>query len=380
MNRQKSTDPDDSGLRLLAGLREGQTGASPDARDRMRHAVLNGTLHRDATARPVAVVRGRRPLVHLAATLALTGLAGGVVVVTGVLDLGDARPAATSPGGGSNNSRIGPDTSAVLVLELVAQQAALAPAVAIRSGQYVYLRTESSNTGSYSGGPWGSMAEVRLRYEGWSESWLDPQGMYLVKLRGEHTTVRPLTPQDRAIAEQAGLLKGQPERYERANKEYAAGKAELKAKGPSLAERRLTSEYLASLPTNPDELLAVLRSAATSRAEKDPAGEPSVDAYAFGLVADLFQNYDPIIPPQLKAALYRAVAKLPGIERVEGEVKLGAYSGIALTYPMKGKERTEIVLDPVSFRFVGTRSNVGQVDETWTRVIESRPVDAVGKA
>ncbi|MGK5673669.1 CU044_5270 family protein [Micromonospora sp. URMC 106] len=371
MNRYTPADAGDPGLRMLARLRADLTGAPADAKDRMRHAVLNRTLHGGATGRPGPAARWHRLAVSVSAALALAGLVGGAAVATGLLDQEDPPPAQTSPG-------IGPNTEPATVLELVAQRAALAPALPIRPGQYVYVRTESSDIGTYDGGSWGHET-VRLRVEGWDERWLDPQGMFPVRTRGEDSHIRPLTARDRAIAERAGLLRAQPERYDRRNDSYTAQKAELAAKGPDLAGRRSTPESLAGLPTEPDELLVVLRSAAAKQADQYAATEPGVDAYTFALVADLFQAYDPIISPELRAALYRAVAKLPGVKLVQGRVKLGGHTGIALTYPMRGKERKEIVLDPATYRFIGVRSNAGGVDESWTVVTDTRVVDVVGQ-
>ncbi|MGW4500336.1 CU044_5270 family protein [Micromonospora sp. NPDC004336] len=370
MNRYTPADPDDPGLRMLARLRADLTGAPADAKDRMRHAVLHRTLHGGAAGRPGPTTRWRRLTVGATAALALTGLVGGAAVATGLLDRGDPSPATTSPGTALAEPAV--------TLELVARQAALAPAVPIRAGQYVYVRTESSDIGTYDGGPWGDET-VRLRVEGWDELWLDPQGMFPVRTRGEDSRVRPLTARDRAVAERAGLLKTQPQRYDRRNDSYPAQKAELAAKGPDLAGRRSTPESLAGLPTEPGELLVVLRSAAAERAGRSAATGPEADAHTFALVADLFQTYDPIISPELRAALYRAVAKLPGIELVRGGVKLGGHTGIAFTCSVAGKERKEIVLDPASYRFVGVRSNAGGVDESWTVVTDTRVVDAVGR-
>ncbi|MFD0572084.1 CU044_5270 family protein [Kitasatospora gansuensis] len=65
-----------------------------------------------------------------------------------------------------------------------------------------------------------------------------------------------------------------------------------------------TYQFLATLPTDPDALLAALYG--------QPSGGKSlpVDQRAFGTIGDLLREQ--IAPPAVTAALYRAAAKLPG--------------------------------------------------------------------
>jgi len=108
-----------------------------------------------------------------------------------------------------------------------------------------------------------------------------------------------------------------------------------------------TPAYLASLPTDPGALLAVLRD------EVDVAG-PDGDRQVFKAGAALATAADALLPPRLRAALYRALAAVPGVERIPGRVDLAGRPGVAIAHTSNGK-RTEIVIDPATSRTLGYR-------------------------
>lgn len=233
---------------------------------------------------------------------------------------------------------------------------------------------------------------VQIRVRGWDETWLDPQGMLAVRSRGvDGLDPQPLTPRDREPATALGLLAAPPSRYDMStaddrpddiDTQYATGKAELGADGPSLA--RPTPEFLAGLPTDPDRLLAVLRTAAAAddasgNLRTSGAGVPP-NVQVFEEIARLFSADDPIIPSDLRASLYRVAAALPGIRRVPGEVTVAGHRAIAVAIQVEGKTQVEILLDPDTYQFVGDRISVGQVDEHWTVVTASGIVDSVREA
>jgi hypothetical protein len=104
-----------------------------------------------------------------------------------------------------------------------------------------------------------------------------------------------------------------------------------------------TPGYLASLPTDPDRLRAVLQAEA--------AGDSRL---VFKRVAALATTADALLSPALRSALYQVLATVPGVERVPGQVDLGGHVGVAIAHTGDGK-RTELVIDPVSSRMIGFR-------------------------
>jgi hypothetical protein len=101
-----------------------------------------------------------------------------------------------------------------------------------------------------------------------------------------------------------------------------------------------TPSYLASLPTDPDQLLAVLRAAAGGDVFKEGAA--------------LSTMVDALLSPELRAALYQALVKIPGVERIPGTVDLAGRPGVAIAHAADGM-RTELVIDPNSARMLGFR-------------------------
>lgn len=99
-----------------------------------------------------------------------------------------------------------------------------------------------------------------------------------------------------------------------------------------------TPAYLASLPTDPQRLKAVL----------------AADGPIFKRVGALATTADALLSPALRSALYQVLATVPGVERVPGQVDLAGRPGVAIARTGDGK-RTEIVIDPGSSRMLGFR-------------------------
>jgi len=108
-----------------------------------------------------------------------------------------------------------------------------------------------------------------------------------------------------------------------------------------------TREFLASLPTEPQELL--------ERIYRDSAGKgPSRDGEAMVYIADLLRSG--IVPADLRAALFRAAALIPGVELVEQRANLDGRTGVAVgRYEPATGTRTEIIFDPETGELIGER-------------------------
>jgi len=103
-------------------------------------------------------------------------------------------------------------------------------------------------------------------------------------------------------------------------------------------------DYVAELPTDPDALLAKIR-----HETKDNGHDVST----FGRIEQIL-NDDKLIPPRANAALYRALAKIPGVRVVPGVKDLAGRPGLAVTQTGQGSRR-EIILDRRTFRYLGSR-------------------------
>jgi len=134
--------------------------------------------------------------------------------------------------------------------------------------------------------------------------------------------------------------------------------------------------WLASLPRDP----AALR----DQLYADTAGHGrSVDGEAFVYVADLLRSG--VVPADLRAALYRVLATVPGVEVTSSRATIGDSSGVGLgIFEATDGTRQEIVVDPANGDLIGERYvaiesrdgiPAGTVTgtTTWTRTL----VDAV---
>jgi hypothetical protein len=111
-----------------------------------------------------------------------------------------------------------------------------------------------------------------------------------------------------------------------------------------------TPAFLASLPTDPGQLASVLR----TEAAKDGS---DIDAMIFKRVSALATTADALLSPELRSALYRVLATLPGAERVPGQVDLAGRTGVAIARNSDGK-RLELIIDPATSRMLGYRMTV----------------------
>jgi RNA polymerase sigma-70 factor (ECF subfamily) len=141
--------------------------------------------------------------------------------------------------------------------------------------------------------------------------------------------------------------------------------------------------WLASLPLDP----AALR----DRLYADTAGHGrSVDGEAFVYVADLLRSG--VVPADLRAALYRVLATVPGVEITSSHATIGGASGVGLGYyEAANGMRQEIVVNPADGELVGERYvAVEAIDgipggtvtgtTTWTRTLVDEVPAAVRAA
>jgi hypothetical protein len=114
-----------------------------------------------------------------------------------------------------------------------------------------------------------------------------------------------------------------------------------------------------AVPTDPDGLLA-----AVYQLVEDPACAPilvgdTVQDRAFMLIDGMLQT---VQPPEVRAALYQALAKIPGVTVVQGTTDAAGRRGVAFVRAAaiegpgsSGWLRLEVILDRDSYRYLGAR-------------------------
>lgn len=210
-------------------------------------------------------LRLSRPALWMpAAALALAG-----ALTVGLVTRADSGNGVEKPGG----------DSAVVLLDRIAEVAAKSEVTPVRDDQLVYVRSLEAGAECQEDGPCepGRLSE--------REAWLSQEPGPVKKLaefyeNGDYVPLRELLPP------------GSP--------------------GTPAGVGRPTYKWLASLPTDPDELLEELY-----RLAKPVKGEEKAQA-VFDEIGELLNAS--VMPPRTAAALYGAAAKIPGVERVEDAV------------------------------------------------------------
>jgi hypothetical protein len=106
-----------------------------------------------------------------------------------------------------------------------------------------------------------------------------------------------------------------------------------------------SAEFLAKLPRDPDELY--------DRMREDTRGQgPDADLEMVVTAADVLRSG--LVPADLRAALYRALAKVPGLQITEEVANLDGRKGTAYGISAKG-QRHDVIVDPDTGQFIGER-------------------------
>ncbi|MFI5706272.1 CU044_5270 family protein [Kribbella sp. NPDC051620] len=119
-----------------------------------------------------------------------------------------------------------------------------------------------------------------------------------------------------------------------------------------------TAAFLARQPRDPDALLAVLRNVPlfdhTPRNQLERAREKltSKDQLAFGRIATVLNSG--LAPADLRAALYQATRKIPGIQLLGDVTTLDGRPGRAIGYTGVG-QRQDIIISPTTGQSIGSR-------------------------
>lgn len=262
------------------------------------------------------------------------------------------------PASGSHGGPLGvPAASAAVVLDRAAQVAIRSASVVPGHAQYGFVKVETGSvfgTGSAEGAKrpswnvWVRMSEVK-------SDWYRADGSG--RERVVRTSMSFLTPHDRAIARAHGLTLAA----------LTAGLAPQVMDGAFPARSLLTAGVLPywrmdRLPTRPAALRAAVERLLIASAPNRAPGP-----MMWQLQADPAQLFSPIsqflfLPtsPQLRAALFRVLADLPGVQLLGRQRDRLGRSGIAVALTQSGPDRVreELLFDPAT-------SNVLQTEFVW---------------
>ncbi|WP_371527053.1 CU044_5270 family protein [Streptomyces sp. NBC_01283] len=250
--------------------------------------------------------------------------AAGALAVAGIL-------AATLPSGGTGGVRDmgagrGATPAATVTLDRIATASLKSGTKPVKDSQFVYLRSlVQSNDGELDG-------PVKLGPLYKEEIWLsqNPEPVTDIGMTRTSGKGAPMAGQDVPI--EASAVDGSDD-------------SGAIPEGPD----RPTYDWLATLPTDPDALLKKLY------AETDVTGERETKAQAvFDRIGDLVGGS--VMPPENAAALYKAVAKLPGVVVVPDAVDAAGRHGIGITIEESAfATRSEWIFDKKTFTYLGSR-------------------------
>jgi hypothetical protein len=305
---------------------------------------------RSTEARLMAAIRQDRPRHGLTrrtrfawgAALA-SGLAAALTV--GVLVLPGEKPGGSDRGSDRGATIDGRTpaaplklTSAVEVLDLAATATRNEPELAPRSDQAIMIKSVAMYEASMvSGGRW----------------------LY----SNERTVWWPADPaRDGALERTWGEPKAFPGEPIPPMAYNQVGKTEqnvLKVCPGSSEYTRSDFPYVSKLPTTPAAMLTYLRNS--------PGGKNSADARTFGAAGDLIR--EAYLPPAQRAAVYRALALIPGLQFIDGAADAAGRKGVAVAFTDTGRGvRKELLFDPASFRYLGEREFVTDAAKAKTPV------------
>jgi hypothetical protein len=297
--------------------------ATPRARSGVRQRTVG------VAGRPVA---GSRRLVprHPVAGAMVALLAAGILVLAGL-----------TPGG----RPLGASAEATTLLSRAAVNAT-DPVVGPR--QYLLV----TERGVFQGGVChiqdGSRGGryITVRRSGLTKTWIpgDPSKPWV--RRGTNEPDRFMSPEDARAARAGGCGGTEPS----SELERAHDGEWHDRHGPRAPSWQTpTPAFLAGLPHDPRALL--------ERIYRDSRGQgPSRQGEALVFIADVLRAGAGIVPADLRAALFKAATRIPGVQVIDKRANLDGRTGVSVgRYEPKTRMRQELIFDPETGQVIGER-------------------------
>ncbi|MFK0224064.1 CU044_5270 family protein [Streptomyces vinaceus] len=321
-SRSEETEREEM-ARLLPGPAERDL---PPGRHLRHKEILMQQIRHDQSSTPASAPvgpgrRGRR-LMRPAIMIPAAAMAAAGILVTS-LSLG-GHGSSTTTAGQSVSVQVGSAGDATTLLDRIATVASQRTTAPIRDDQFVYVL--SKGAGSIPGGQRSDDGPAELGPVHERRIWLSqdptPQGANSGMIREGGTTFGMAAPSPAGGGGAGGVPAGID---------------------------RPTYQWLASLPTDPDALLKKLYA--------DTRGNSSggQDQAVFDKIGELLR--EAVMPPQTASALYKAVAKIPGVIEVPDAVDAAGRHGVGIARENTSlSQRTEWIFDKTSLSYLGQRS------------------------
>ncbi|MFG2649439.1 CU044_5270 family protein [Streptomyces sp. NPDC048436] len=286
-------------------------------KDVLMHQIDHDTDH--AQQAPAAASPRRRllrPAVLMPAAAAFA--AAGILLAT--------LPSGNTDGVRDMGSGDGSTSDAAVTLGRIANASLKADTQRVKASQFVYTRSlVQGNEGELN-------AEVKLGAPYKQESWMSQDPAPVTNLGMNRESGKGATMPGQDVPIETSVVDG----------------SEDSGAIPEGLERP-TYNWLASLPTDPDALLKKLY-AETQVIE----GEETKAQAVFDKIGDLVSST--VMPPENAAALYKVVAKLPGVTEVPDAVDAAGRHGIGITLDESSWATREVwIFDKKSFEYLGSR-------------------------
>lgn len=311
--------------------------------------------HEKTAVRPAEPARRRKPARWLAAAAAIVAVAAGAVVAVETLGPdGDGRRV--------DGQRV--ESGAAAVLNRAARN--VDPDYQqVGPGQYLYLRRHE----------WvvvGANDTMMWREEQYMERWVPADHTQIWLERSRTTGKYRWVSGNEQKAKEKGLLP-KPRSSE--------AKARCGDFNPEKGFDRCSyrgwehpmPDWSASLPRDPAELLARLRAETDS---PSGASGTQLDLYALETATQTLSSG--LLPADLRAALYKAIALMPQIRITDKQMDLDGRTGTALGVTYDGKTR-EIIVDRDTGDFLGERSRWQGRTTMRTTSLRTAVVDEMGQ-
>jgi hypothetical protein len=241
----------------------------------------------------------------------------------------------------------GAEPTAVKVLTNAALAAAHAPMPGFGPGKYWYVLERGVQLGTNLDQA-GSKKSFFYRFGYESETWWALDGSLSGQLRNGRAEF--LDTAERAAWVAAGrpdLGLPNTEVYSPKDKQLVGGVGWLPP----------TYQDLVRLPTDPTRLAAALTARVRANPQLASASRARLTMELFGTISYLLEHYP--LPPQLRAALYRVLTRLDGVELIGNVTDLAGRRAVSVAIDVVGRplhERDELLLDPATGRLLGARS------------------------